>query len=139
MKPFPALPVDFSAPAAAGVFRLPPDRIAAVSSAARSAGCCVRHIDLQGARGKADVLARIAAALDFPAWFGHNWDALADCLADLGWLPPDAGYVFILEGCSGREDALPILLEILEQAVADWLERDVALWVLLAGDGGAAT
>lgn len=138
MRTLPALPLDFSAPAAAGVFLLPSDCVETVSNAARAAGCCVRLIDLHGARGKADLLARIAAALDFPAWFGHNWDALADCLADLGWLPPDAGYVFILEGCSGREDALPILLEILEQAVADWLERDVALWVLLAEDDGAA-
>ena len=28
-----------------------------------------------------------AAALSFPDWFGHNLDALYDCLTDLSWLP----------------------------------------------------
>ena len=38
------------------------------------------RIDLQGCQDKEAVLARIAQALDFPDWFGRNWDALADCL-----------------------------------------------------------
>ena len=31
------------------------------------------------------MLQRIASALGFPSWFGGNWDALFDCLADLSW------------------------------------------------------
>ena len=29
----------------------------------------------------------IDAVLRFPDWYGHNLDALADCLRDLSWLP----------------------------------------------------
>jgi hypothetical protein len=39
---------------------------------------------------------RCARALSFPAWFGHNWDTLADCLGDLSWLP-GAGHVLLWE------------------------------------------
>ncbi|MGH3609345.1 MAG: barstar family protein, partial [Pseudonocardiaceae bacterium] len=29
----------------------------------------------------------MGSALDFPAWYGRNLDALHDCLADLSWQP----------------------------------------------------
>jgi hypothetical protein len=34
-----------------------------------------------------------AAAWQFPYYFGENWDAFEECLADLEWLPGEA-YVF---------------------------------------------
>jgi hypothetical protein len=80
-------PADFHAPRAAGVFRIPVARINDFAAAAASACCSVWRIDLHGASSKAEVIARLAAALHFPDWFGHNWDALSDCLSDLGWLP----------------------------------------------------
>ncbi|MET9626202.1 barstar family protein [Lentzea sp. NPDC006480] len=36
---------------------------------------------------KAAAISAIAAALDFPSWFGQNLDALYDSLTDLSWLP----------------------------------------------------
>ncbi|MGH9514843.1 MAG: barstar family protein [Terriglobales bacterium] len=36
-----------------------------------------------------------AAAFQFPDYFGENWDALDECLADLEWLPA-AGYVLFV-------------------------------------------
>ena len=36
---------------------------------------------------KAELLEGFAAALRFPRWVGRNWDALADALGDLSWLP----------------------------------------------------
>jgi hypothetical protein len=41
-------------------------------------------IDGRTCRTRAAFLAEAARVLDFPAYFGHNWDALADCLRDLG-------------------------------------------------------
>jgi RNAse (barnase) inhibitor barstar len=39
------------------------------------------------AASKAELLEEFARALEFPAWVGRNWDALADALGDLSWLP----------------------------------------------------
>lgn len=129
-------PADFHAPHSAGVFHIPASRVGDFADAAASACGSVWRIDLHGARGKAELLARIASALCFPGWFGHNWDALADSLSDLGWLPASKVRILILEGCNGREEAMPILLEIFEQAVADWAGRDMALWIFIAPEAG---
>ena len=50
-----------------------------------------------GTIGAKDGLMRaLAAALKFPDYFGHNWDAVAECLRDLpDWAPGD-GYVLFL-------------------------------------------
>ena len=40
-------------------------------------------IDCGGCADKKELHARIADALDFPDWYGHNLDALMDCLTDL--------------------------------------------------------
>ena len=39
-------------------------------------------LDTREAVDKAAFLAACARDLDFPDYFGHNWDALADCLSD---------------------------------------------------------
>lgn len=39
------------------------------------------------AGSKAELLAGFAESLRFPHWVGRNWDALADALGDLSWLP----------------------------------------------------
>lgn len=42
-----------------------------------------------------DLFAAVATALQFPAYFGRNWDALDECLRDMTWLP-SKGYVLIV-------------------------------------------
>jgi hypothetical protein len=37
-------------------------------------------------RSKAELFDRLAVGLGFPPYFGHNWDALEECLGDLNWL-----------------------------------------------------
>lgn len=39
----------------------------------------------------------VAAALQFPVYFGENWDALNECLIDLNWLPRGAVVLLITE------------------------------------------
>ncbi|GAB3436146.1 barstar family protein [Actinophytocola sediminis] len=52
------------------------------------------HLDGTRIRSKAEFMTAVAAALSFPDWFGHNLDALADCLSDLSWLP-DGEHVLV--------------------------------------------
>src|SRR5262245_24675673 len=41
-------------------------------------------VDGHACRTRATFLAEVARALDFPDYFGHNWDALVDSLRDTG-------------------------------------------------------
>lgn len=54
-------------------------------------------IEVKGAecRTKSALLDNFAERLKFPEYFGHNWDALTDCLRDLAWLPAD-GYLIVI-------------------------------------------
>jgi hypothetical protein len=71
----------------------------------------------------AGLLTECARALDFPDYFGHNWDALEECLADLEWLPAK-GYVLLITdaGCVLPDDdeEYETFLEILRDAGEAW-------------------
>lgn len=64
-----------------------------------------------------------AAALQFPYYFGHNWDAMNECLADLEWLPGKY-YVFCLthieQVLPGQEKEFANYVGVLSYAVREW-------------------
>ena len=66
---------------------------------------------------KAQALDAIGTALNFPAWYGRNLDALHDCLADLSWQPAGE-HVLIWTGHRQLETADPdgyrAILEVLD-------------------------
>jgi RNAse (barnase) inhibitor barstar len=47
-----------------------------------------RYFFLDGSKiaDKESFFKAIALAMDFPDYFGHNWDALRECLNDLSWV-----------------------------------------------------
>lgn len=67
---------------------------------------------------KAVLLKNIAAALEFPDWFGANWDALEDCLSDL----PGKGSVLLFEQPIPGDD-LGVLIDILRSTAESWAAR----------------
>lgn len=59
----------------------------------------IRLVELDGTRieGKDDLLDALAAGFSFPDYFGGNWDALEECLRDLGDFAPAKGYAVVME------------------------------------------
>jgi hypothetical protein len=104
-----------------GVYRAP--RADVILDATRDSGLRVVRVGLSGASGKEALLERLARALEFPRWFGGNWDALEDCLTDLSWSGA-AGHVLLIEGAGDRpDDERGILVDVLASAAASWAER----------------
>ena len=77
------------------------------------------------ARGKEKLLSVLAAKLRFPSYFGHNWDALEECLRDLSWLGDRPRVVIVHEAFpfSAAGDSLATYQSILADAVAVHRQR----------------
>lgn len=59
----------------------------------REAGLTVRIVRGHKMRTVPRLFDEVSAALQFPYYFGENWAALDECLADMDWLPTRAGIV----------------------------------------------
>lgn len=118
-----------------GLYRSPSD-VAPLRRAAHDAGLAWLVIDLQRARGKRALLAAFARAFAFPATFGGNWDALADCLQDLSWRA-EPGWIVQLHDAAAFAAAAPDDNETLRGILADvaecWRGRK-RVFVVLAGN-----
>lgn len=121
-------------PARAGICFVDAADRAAMVEAANALDFKVVAVDLASATGKRALIDAIAAALEFPSTFGHNWDALADSLGDLSWLPA-SGYMLLLDHTQGLREAAPddfdTLLEILEDVTRAQAAVGTPLWTLL--------
>ncbi|MFD3468953.1 barstar family protein [Streptomyces sp. NPDC058682] len=107
---------------------LDPQPLAPALEAAEAAGRTTVRLDLSGVRDKSELMRRCGDALRLPEWVGGNWDALADALRDLSWLPVPRGGGWLVAVTSWRDyaDARPgeweTLVEVLEEAVGFWRE-----------------
>ena len=84
---------------------------------------------------KAQLLKNLAAALEFPDWFGHNWDALEDCLTDLSWRETPAHVLLIEEAKPG--DDLGVLIDILRSSAESWAGRGEPFFAIFVDPGRA--
>ena len=119
---------------------LTPEATAALCSLAGSLGFEAVRIDLATCGDKASFLERTAEALAFPAWFGQNWVAFFDCVADLSWRPA-RGYVLLLENAETMRrdapEALDTALAILGDAASAWESRGVPFRVFVGAPSPA--
>ena len=73
---------------------------------------------------KTALLESLASLLTFPSYFGHNWDALTDCLGDLSWV--DQRLVVLVHervpAIGGPDQG--VYLDLLVNAVRGWREGE---------------
>ena len=117
-----------------GVFRChAPLSDRALEFAARN-GMHVVIVRLAGSRDKNAFLNAIAMALQFPAYFGHNWDALYDCLLDLKHGDAD-GRLLVLRNASGfargEPEEFAAATAALQDAAEHWQGKHTALAVVV--------
>lgn len=100
-----------------------PHGATAVSLLKPPTGFALRTIQGTHCGTASGVFKEFAKALDFPDYFGHNWDALEECLADLEWLPAK-GYVLLITDAEAvipnDEEEYETFLEILDDAGEAW-------------------
>lgn len=98
------------------------------------AGWRFAYVDGLHAQTKAEFLAEVGRALDFPDWYGQNFDALADCLSDVDG---GDGTVLLWDGWAAfaRDDpqAFSVALSVLGTRVN--ADRGGPFAVLLRGEG----
>lgn len=118
-----------------GVYQVQPDLSQDVlETVTRLHGWWQGTVELAHATDKPTLLQAFAQTCHFPDYFGYNWDALADCLADLRWI--DArGFVLLIHGHESFAQLLPVewqvTREILEATADFWAEQGTPFVVLL--------
>ncbi len=96
------------------------------------------YVDGRQVRDKASFLNTIAGAMNFPAYFGRNWDAFEESVRDLEWAAAP-GYVVLLDAPAQFAQAEPrewaMTLDIFRNAVAHWQKEGIPMYVLVRGTG----
>lgn len=95
---------------------------------------------VDGAADRAALLTAIGRQLRFPGYYGHNLDALDECLADLTWLPEGPVELVWADAdlLAADPDTHQVVLAILESAVDASASGPRPLHVVLAAGAGGA-
>ncbi len=84
---------------------------------------CLASVQLANIQTSEEVMQRVGTALNFPSYFGGNWDAFLDMLTDLSWTPAPR-YVVLLRNAEALlqlpTEHLGIFLRLCSAVVARW-------------------
>ncbi|HLS87583.1 MAG TPA: barstar family protein [Burkholderiales bacterium] len=117
-----------------GVYRAEAAR--AIEEALQGIEADLARVSLRAAHTKDEVLDRLAAALGFPAWFGRNWDAAEDCLADLSWRPSAPVQVLLFEDAQPSAE-IDMLCDVLAAAADFWRSKGRPFFAVFVDPKGA--
>ncbi|MCK5876522.1 MAG: barstar family protein [Candidatus Marithrix sp.] len=72
--------------------------------------------------------------LQFPEYFGDNWDGFYDCITDLSWIKEDGSYLIIYENSfnfqSNNSENWKIANGILFEAVDYWKQQNQPMIII---------
>ncbi len=97
--------------------------------------------DLRGdaARSDRELLQRLGEAMDFPDYYGGNWDAAEECLRDLDEWRPAPGYVLFIHDADRLWRHCPrpagMLVESWLGAAEAWSRQAVPFHLVFLEDG----
>lgn len=96
--------------------------------AANLRGLGVFHLDGGQMSNQAELFQEFKVKLKFPEYFGANWNALDECLADLDWLDR-TGYLLVIESgesvlCDEEADIREMFYGLLEDISEEWSDSD---------------
>ncbi len=70
----------------------------------------------------------VGAALQFPDYYGENWDAMDECITDLAWVPADCYLIYlpkVEEVLPNDEKGFGIFLSVLSDAAKAWANPEM--------------
>lgn len=79
-------------------------------------------INIYKCHNKQDLLKQYSKVMNFPNYFGYNWDALYDCLLDLDWI--EQVYIIHNEPIELSEGDRKTYLEVLISTVLEYRKFD---------------
>jgi RNAse (barnase) inhibitor barstar len=105
-----------------------------VEQIAAEPGTKVFYLDGKKINSKQTFLKQAAEAMEFPPYFGANWDAFDECITDLTWCPAQR-YVILYDHADIFAQAEPtqyqIALDILNSAKEYWEANNIPLKFLV--------
>ncbi|MCL2296939.1 MAG: barstar family protein [Proteobacteria bacterium] len=111
-----------------------PEAVARFTEAREKSALHYFAVDIADVHNKVQLLKQLAETLEFPDYFGHNWDALYDVLCDEAWFG-DTGIVLHLKHTTSFEklaaDDWLTLCETLKEAIDYWRSSDLPFWVFV--------
>jgi hypothetical protein len=91
----------------------------------RNPGAIIRMIRGKKSQTMFDFFDEIAAALQFPYYFGENWAAFDECITDLDWVEGNAYLCMVNDAhlffSQAEIEDFRILIRILSNANTEWL------------------
>lgn len=100
-------------------------------------GFTLFHVEGGTADSKDGFLELMSKALNFPDYFGMNWDAFEDCLTDMVSHEEAGGYLILYKGFETFAEKEPedfsTALEIFKDATSFWSEQGKRMVVVLLG------